>query len=432
MDKFLAGRLSLPVNLQFFKGGSTETVRKRDPKSGQHLAMDEAVFNLLSPIAMRYGGSDIFGDTLPKASTAVQPNAQQKIGQGGGYWGQTEAGNGNGYWTEAGDNGGNRWVPTGSNQPSQTVSNGKLGSVQPGSVQPSGNATDPLMAFNDSILGHNLDYADRQHEMVNRNTDDLLGKLPGYLDQSNDTLGKMEDLADNYVSPYGNDAFDEYVRKMGETAEYSAGRADKYYDDADFYLGQNKDLATQGTSQALENLVAKMSDSLKSNYQSDAGSLLSNAANRGIINSSVSTRGLSDLSNAMADAATGQYMQGFQALLDNSLKGATTAGGLAQGVVDTAGKANANYQDIVNSMLGINADSLKTMQTQAGIYSDASAGYNRDYNSGIGSLETYAKLPAQYYQNALAPISPLYNYWKDLTDSYYGHEDFDTVVKQGK
>lgn len=422
MDKFLAGRLSLPVNLQFFKGSSSETVRKRDPKSGQHLAMDEAIFNILSPIATRYGGSDIFGGTLPKASTAVQPNAQQKIGQGGGYWAQTEAGNGNGYWTEAGNNGSSSWVSTipKSNlqqpQPQQIASNGKGDS---GGVE-------------DSLLWKNFDTADRQVETVNRNTDDLLGKLPGYLDQSNDTLRKMEGLADNYVSPYGNDAFDEYVRKMGETAEYSAGRADKYYDDADFYLGQNKDLATQGTSQALENLVAKMSDSLKSNYQSDAGSLLSNAANRGIINSSVSTRGLSDLSNAMADAASGQYMQGFQALLDNSLKGATTAGGLAQGVVDTAGKANANYQDIVNSMLGINADSLKTMQTQAGIYSDASAGYNRDYNSGIGSLETYAKLPAQYYQNALAPISPLYNYWKDLTDSYYGHEDFDTIVHNGK
>ena len=424
------------MNLQFFKGGSTETVRKRDPKSAQHLAMDEAVFNLLSPIAMRYGGSDIFGGKYPSVSTAVQPKTSN------GYWvtsGEESSAGPTQRWVssdpyatgmdypssnyEVGNNGGIR-----TNQASQTLTNGKTGQQ----VQPSGNTTDPLTAFNNSILGRNLDYADLQHEMVNRNTNDLLGKLPGYLDQSNDTLRKMEGLADNYVSPYGNDAFDEYIRRMGETAEYSAGRADKYYDDADFYLGQNKDLATQGTSQALENLVAKMSDSLKSNYQSDAGSLLSNAANRGIINSSVSTRGLSDLSNAMAEAASGQYMQGFQTLLDNSLKGATTAGGLAQGVVDTAGKTNANYQDIVNSMLGINADSLKTMQTKAGVYSDASAGYNRDYNSGIGSLETYAKLPAQYYQNALAPISPLYNYWKDLTDSYYGHEDYDTVVHNGK
>lgn len=377
--------------------------------------MDEAVFNLLSPIAMRYGGSDIFGGALPKASTAVQPK-QAEVGNNGsgGYWrtyGEESSAGPKREWVSA--------IPK-SNlqqpQPQQIASNGKGDSG----------------GMEDSLLWKNFDTADRQVETVNRNTDDLLGKLPGYLDQSNDTLRKMEGLADNYVSPYGNDAFDEYIRRMGETAEYSAGRADKYYDDADFYLGQNKDLATQGTSQALENLVAKMSDSLKSNYQSDAGSLLSNAANRGIINSSVSTRGLSDLSNAMAEAASGQYMQGFQALLDNSLKGATTAGGLAQGVVDTAGKANANYQDIVNSMLGINADSLKTMQTKAGVYSDASAGYNRDYNSGIGSLETYAKLPAQYYQNALAPISPLYNYWKDLTDSYYGHEDYDTVVHNGK
>jgi len=380
------------VNLQFFKGGSTETVRKRDPKSAQHLAMDEAVFNLLSPIAMRYGGSDIFGGTLPKTSTAVQPNTQ----------------------------------PT-QPQLQQILSNGKLGSVQP-----SGNATGPLAAFNNSILGRNLDYADLQHEMVNRNTVDLLGRVPGYLDQSNNALRKLEYLADTYQNPYGKSDFDEYVRKMGETADRSTEYATKYYDDADWYINQNKALAESGGSQALDNLMSKVYESLNSGYKSMAGELLNDAARRGVINSSTNTRAMRGLSDSVAQAGAQQYMTGFGTLLDNSLKGAQTADNLAQNVVRTADQSNANYQNIINSMLGINDNSLKTMQGRAGVLQNAASGYNQNYNSGLQGLETFAKLPTQYYQNALAPISPLYNYWKDLTDSYYGHEDYDTVVHNGK
>lgn len=358
------------MNLQFFKGGSTETVRKRDPKSSQHLAMDEAVFNLLSPLATRYGGSSIFGNAYPKSRT------------------------------------------------SQTVSNGKLGSVQPSN--------------NNSILGRNLDYADLQHEMVNRNTVNLLDKVPGYLDQSNNALRKLEYLADTYQNPYGNSDFDGYVKKMGETADRSTEYATKYYDDADWYINQNKALAESGGSQALDNLMSKVYESLNSGYKSKAGELLNDAARRGVINSSTNTRAMNGLSDSVAQAGAQQYMTGFGTLLDNSLKGAQTADNLAQNVVRTADQSNANYQNIINSMLGINDNSLKTMQGRAGVLQNAASGYNQNYNSGLQGLETFAKLPTQYYQNALAPISPLYNYWKDLTDSYYGHEDYDTVVHNGK
>ncbi len=382
------------MNLQFFKGGSTQTVRKRDPKSKQHLAMDEAVFNLLSPIAMRYGGSDIFGDTLPKTSTAVQPNTQ----------------------------------PT-QPQLQQILSNGKPGSVQP---TPTRNATDPLAAFNNSILGRNLDYADLQHKMVNRNTVGLLDKVPGYLDQSNNALRKLEYIADTYQNPYGKSDFDEYVRKMGETADRSTEYATKYYDDADWYINQNKALAESGGSPALDNLMSKVYESLNAGYKSKAGELLNDAARRGVINSSTNTRAMNGLSDSVSRAGAEQYMTGFNTLLGNSLQGAQVADNLAQNVVKTADQSNAVYQNIVNSMLGINDNSLRTMQGLAGVLQNAATGYNQNYNSGLQGLETYAKLPTQYYQNALAPVSPLYNYWKDLTDSYYGHEDYDTVVHNGK
>ena len=264
---------------------------------------------------------------------------------------------------------------------------------------------------------------------MNRN---MMGDISSYLQSGNRALNDAYNLVGAHQSPYGASDFDNYISKMGQNVDQSTQYATKYYDDADWYINQNKALAESGGSQALDNLMSEVYESLNSEYESKAGELLNDAARRGVINSSTNTRAMNGLSDSVAQAAAQQYMTGFGTLLDNSLKGAQTADNLAQNVVRTADQSNANYQNIVNSMLGINDNSLKTMQGRAGVLQNAASGYNQNYNSGLQGLETFAKLPTQYYQNALAPISPLYNYWKDLTDSYYGHEDYDTVVHNGK
>lgn len=586
MDKFLAGRLSLPVNLQFFKGGSTQTVRKRDPKSGEHLAMDQAVFNLLSPIATRYGGQNVFGSYSPQAASgSIAGNGK------GGSAGQMNTAvmpSGQMYGEES--SAGPTFVfagPGARNENYGVASNGNGGATSQGQ-----GTTSPLM--------QNYDIADQQFNMVNQNTNQLLGSVNNFLGQSNNAygnaesiannyvnpygakdfnninkglladsskligagtnaIGKSESLADNYVNPYsssqfdqanqnmmgdiagylgnsdkalsdsydlvgahqtpyGNADFDNYVSKMGQNVDQSTKYATKYYDDADWYLGQNKELASKGGNAALDNLMSKVYESLNEGYRTSASDMLANAAGRGVVNSSTSTRALSDLSDSVSRSAAQQYMSGFNTLLGNALQGAQTADNLAQNVVSTAGNTTNNYKNVIDSMLGVNQgslselqgkagvlqnvasgygqnagiaqnaynksidsmfqtnqdardtmqgragilqdaasgynqtagtsqnaynsvlqnmlgankDALGTMQSRVGALNDVASGYNQNYNSGLAGLESMAKLPTQYYQNALAPISPLYNYWKDLTDSYYGHEDFDTVVNQGK
>lgn len=387
------------INLEFLKGGSTTTqVQKRDPKSAQHVSLDNSIYGLLSPLAERYGGTSVAG-------YAPQVN----YGNQGGYNRQGDY-TGNGQYDASG-----RKV----NQ-SQVASNGKGGT--------SGGSSSALNNFNNSQLGRNFDIADQQSSLANQNSLDLLRNNGRNLGLSQNALQKAEYLADTYRSPYQANDYDNYIDKMGQIVDQSTQHATKYYDDADWYLEQNKDLSSRGTNQALENYMSEIYKSINSNFSNSAASLLNDAAGKGVINSSIAHRGIAGLSNDASSAAGEQYAGGFQTLLNNSLQGAQTSGNLAQNVVSTANTSTNNYKDVINSMLGVNQDSLATMQGRAGVLTNASQGYNRDYNSGLQGLETYAKLPTTYYQNALAPVSPLYNYWKDMTDAYYGHEDYDTVV----
>ena len=155
------------------------------------------------------------------------------------------------------------------------------------------------------------------------------------------------------------------------------------------------------------NIPSGVSDRLnaatKSGLQSSMGSMLNDMAGRGVLNSSITSRGINDLSGAAADAF------------------------------------NRNYLNAYNSVLGGYGQGLQHSQSQMGntlAALSAANGMLGNVNSGIGALTgaigAYGQLPGQYYQNALAPLMPAYNFWKDLGRMHYGHEDYDTVVKQGK
>lgn len=380
------------ISLEFFKGGSTTTtVNKRDPKTAEHVALDSSIYNILTPLAARYGGTSV----APNITTTTYSNPSSQpsryVDEDGRY--------------RTNNLSGNQQVTT---------------SVQ--TQAPS------LAAFNNSQLGKNFDMADIQSALANQNSLNLLKAVPQYLDQSNNALKQSELLANNYVNPYGNSDFDDYISKMGQMVDQSTRYATQYYDDADWYFAQNKDLSSRGTNEALENYMNEIYKSINSKFGDSAASLLNDAAGKGIINSSISHRGIAGLANAASSAAGEQYAGGFQALLNNYLQGAKTAGDLASNVVSNANTSTNNYKDVISSMLGVNENALNTMTGKANVLQGASQGYNRDYGSGLAGLDTFAKLPTAYYQNALAPVSPLYNYWKDMTDAYYGHEDYDHIV----
>jgi hypothetical protein len=48
------------------------------------------------------------------------------------------------------------------------------------------------------------------------------------------------------------------------------------------------------------------------------------------------------------------------------------------------------------------------------------------------SMDTMLKVPGTAMDAFMAPAMPFYNLNQDYLRNYYGHEDYDTVVHQGK
>ncbi|MEG1798921.1 MAG: hypothetical protein RR214_01945 [Synergistaceae bacterium] len=341
------------VNLGFFGGGggsSTETVRKRDPKSAELLNMDKAIYGLISPIASRYGGQ-VSPITVSKTVTENPYNTD---------------GSANSDYVSAMSGKGGRGPSTSTTVTTEEQTYG-------------GDAN----AWNQSQLGQNYDIADKLSGIAADNSLNLLKENPTYLTKAGTALDDAQ--------------------KYAVEGQQSAS---KYYGNADDYLAEHKNLLANGGNAGLSNYMKSIYDSINSNYAKSAGSLIDDAAARGIVNTSTSGRAIQGLSDSASKAAADQYAAGFNTYAQNYLGGADSSKGLAESTLNTA-------NNTVNNLAKI------------------ASGYNESYNSGLNGLKTYAGLPTTYYQNALAPIMPAYNYWKDMTDAYYGHEDYDTVVSQG-
>ena len=140
------------------------------------------------------------------------------------------------------------------------------------------------------------------------------------------------------------------------------------------YLDKHQAFMQNGTDAGFENFLSGSEQAIANAYSKNVGTDLNSMASKGIINSSVTNRALANQQAETANAIAANRNEGAGIWMDNYLSG---------------------------------------------------------YKTGMEGLDTMSDLPTKYYQNALAPIMPLYNYWKDMTDAYYGHEDYDTVVSSG-
>ena len=110
--------------------------------------------------------------------------------------------------------------------------------------------------------------------------------------------------------------------------------------------------------------------------------MLNSLGNRGVVNSSITSKGINGLAETAADAM------------------------------------NTNYLNAYNSV--ING------------YGAALNGANGNTSSLISGINAAGSAPGQAYEGAGAALMPAFNFWKNWQNSYDNREDYDTVVKQGK
>lgn len=150
-------------------------------------------------------------------------------------------------------------------------------------------------------------------------------------------------------------------------------------------LTQNANIANEiatiaRTGNLPSGLAQNLNTSVNQELKSGMGTMLNNLASRGVVNSSIMSQGVDNLSQQAADAYTKNYMTAYQAAL----------GGM--------GSALQGQQ---NNLSGL--------------------------TTGVYAL---GKIPEQSYEGAAAQIMPAYNMWKAMQNSYDNRQDFDTVVTQ--
>lgn len=136
------------------------------------------------------------------------------------------------------------------------------------------------------------------------------------------------------------------------------------------------DVAKNGTLP--QNLTNNMNASVNKELQSSMGDMINSLANRGVLNSSVTTAGTNQLSQAAADAFNKNYLSAYQ----------STLSGL--------GSALQGSQNNTASML-----------------------------SALGAI---GQVPSQTMENIGAQINPAYNFWKDWQNFYQSDDPYDTIV----
>ena len=377
------------INLQFFKGGTTvQEVEKREPKSEQLKAMDDAVYNVMGGFLQRYGGV-----TMPTITTA-DPYASTNTSNNSSSSSGNRYSISNGRYTSGGSP-----IYLDSSGRAYTYSNGQRVYMDSQSLANAFGTNGPVTGnlnvgtgtgYNSSGWGEGgyldtaFDEADRLTALANQNSADLLEKVPEYLDKSDNML----DIAQQYAV---------------DTTE----NALKFYDNSDWYLDQHKGLLTNGTNAGLENAVAAMNQSVLNELNDSIGAGLSDFAARGIMNSSTANRGIQAIESEAADSTAANWANVYNTMLNNYISGAEASKGLAESTLGTMDNTVNNYATIAQ-------------------------GYRDQYNSGLQGLETFASLPSTYYENALAPLLPAYNTWNQMTQNWLANDKDYVATSDGK
>jgi hypothetical protein len=187
-------------------------------------------------------------------------------------------------------------------------------------------------------------------------------------------------------------------------------------------------------------------------------------AARGVLNSSVTNRALSDASRSVSDSMNANYLNAFSSILggynDTAATGANAGKAFADtnlniisgmndtlgnmiGLGDSYGKTGSSR---VNDLLGVaqgynaNADSLMGAGSQrindwlniATGYNNSASGYGSLLDSNLAQREALQNDLSKYYVNAAAPMVPAYDLMKTMQQDHWNSDGQDTVVTKGK
>jgi len=260
---------------------------------------------------------------------------------------------------------------------------------------------------------------------------DSLAKVPGLLDR---IPGLIDEQFSRQSNIYGQqDAIgkqqDAVLAQQGDVYGRQSGLLDRL---DDIYGQQSSALENWNrmlaTGEIAPELYSNMMGGIQKGLNESVGSTLNSLGNRGVLNSSVTTQGLNNLTRNAADS----MQRGYSDLWNSSM---SNLGNIYNSLGQTYGNVNSTYNSLGQTYnnLGQTYNNLNNrFGNLTGMYSAIGNNYNNAANTINTSANTLLDIPRKAMDAFMAPAMPFYNLNQDYLRNYYGHEDYDTVVRQGK
>lgn len=478
--------LPLTARRAHAKGGGSRTVDATGPKSENLQNLENMFYSAVTPLLSAYSGvqgAPVNTGSPPASNgkTAPMTNSQRKVYNA----------------LDMADLLGNR----GGSVQGGPAQGGSVqgGSVQGGSVQGEpgyatiepwlrdGSGYQPYISIpqpydNSTLMGQLFNDATKKTFLSNARYDELLGQSPGILDQMADALNQSKTAGDKYFnqadSAYANaakyltqgegylkqagTAGDEWYAKAGNAADTASSSLNYSRDINQFYGDVAQDQLTRAqrlanTGEIPEAIAAALRAETDRGLKGSIGSSLASLASRGVLNSSVTNKGVADLSQAAGDSYNRNYLNAFNTVLGGYQGNAGTAASTGAQLADTALNVNRDAlglaeslsrigsgrtSDLLNvaqgyqnysSQAGQNANSLMGAGSQRiNDWLNISQGYGGLHGANLAEREQLLGAIPRYYENAAAPMMPAYDFLKTMLEDHWNSDKKDTIVKQGK
>lgn len=269
-----------------------------------------------------------------------------------------------------------------------------------------------------TLMGQLFNDATSKTYAANGRYDDLMGQAPGLLDQARTAGDPWYAKADG---AYGK--ANDLIGMAKSNLEYSS-KANQFYDGyAQDMLGKSKTLLETG--QIPQPIMDAIQAAMNANVNSSVGSNLNNLAKRGVINSSVTNKGISDMSRAVTDSTHAGYLDAFKTMLGGYNDSAATAGTTGKNLADTYMSINSSANDTARTAIGLGDSYGKTGSMRTG---DLLGVFDANLKERAALMDDVSK----YYVNAAAPMMPAYDLLKTMQQDHWNSDKKDTIVKQGK
>lgn len=370
----------------------------------------------------------------------------------------------NRVWRERGKNGGGRWV-----MERTPVKYGDGGAPAQQQAQATQSMAGPYNFIgpdgipqpydNNTLMGQLFNDATKKTYLANRRYDSLLDRAPWYTQQSDAALGEANRLLGLGSSTVGQahtegdwwydqakGAYGKADRLIDESAaniEYGRG-VNKWYDDyTREMLGGAKQMLDTGT--VPQPILDAMVEAMRGGVDKTLGANVNDLASRGVINSSVMNRGISDMAGAISDSMNKNYLDTFNSILGGYNNTAGTAANAGRAFADSTLNISNALSNAARSAVDLGTGYGTTGHSRvtdllnvAKGYNDSAAGYgtlSKGYldalDANVKERDSLVKHIPQYYVNAAAPMLPAYDFMKTMQQDRWNGDQVNTVINQG-